>query len=129
VAYSYFDPRSNYGNAPGSWGGTQDASQVPLGNQYLVDNPQFAYTRFLHHLGAPDDDSPFAQWMRNQYARTQTGFGAALSVNPFLSYHNGYLQSLGNINDWRGRYESQSPELRGDSSQQYARGVRYLRGW
>jgi hypothetical protein len=128
MAYGYFNPQNPYGDMNLNWGGG-DWSQTQAGNLYLVNNPEFAYTRFLGHLGAPDDDSPFARWMRQQYGRTQTGYGAAASMNPLLSYHNGYLQSLGNLQDWRGRYEQMSPEQRGDASSQYSRGVRYLRGW
>jgi hypothetical protein len=76
---------------------------------------------------ADDDDSPYARWLRGQYARTQQGWGAAFARNPLLSYHADYLPSLGNADAWRQRFQSLTPGQRGEENAPFAPVTRTLR--
>jgi hypothetical protein len=123
----YYNAQNDYGNQAQNnpWG--DDFADTEVGNLYLQQNPNFAYVRYLGQLGADDDDSPYARWLRGQYARTQQGWGAAFARNPLLSYHADYLPSLGNADAWRQRFQSLTPGQRGEENAPFAPVTRTLR--
>ena len=96
-------------------------------NGYLENNQDAAYNRLLASLGVKQtDNSPYAQFLRNQFANTQLGYRTALAEDPTLLYQD-YLTRAGlnaaNINNWNGQYRqqflNQSPQQRGEYKQRY----------
>ena len=117
------DPFYTPGN---TYGAAFDWATTPLSNYYLEQNPRFAFGRYGAQQGVGiGDQSNFAKWFQSQFNNTQQGFGQALASNPMLQYQE-YLGGLGGMDDWRGRFNAQTPGQRGEQPGRFAPSVRWL---
>lgn len=116
--YNYYDANSQYGgNRPvGEWAST------PVGNQYLEDNQQAAFTRFLADRGYRDFTGQ-GEFARNQYGKVQAGYEAALGTNENLKFTD-YLSGLGD--KLQNQYLRMTPEQRGENVSAYSPRARYI---
>jgi len=95
---------------------------TPFGDQYLEDNHESAFTRWLAQNGY-GDNSLRSEYARNQYSKVNEGYGAALATNPFLKFQD-YLNTVGGTigNDWN----RLTAEERGETSRMFAPRARYV---
>lgn len=92
---------------------------------YLETNQDAAYNRYLASLGITQAmTNPFAQWARNQYGQTQTGFKTALAENPTITYQD-YLRRLG-FSDLYNQFQRLSPAQRGENQSRFVGPVRTI---
>ena len=106
----YYNPYSTYGGDAYGYTTPGAFSSSPLGNQYLEDNHDAAFTRALANWGyAPNTNQ--GEWGRNQFGRIDDAYKAALGTNPFLTFQN-YLSGVnGNLqNQWAGMTYQQRGE-------------------
>ena len=105
----FFDPSNTYG-------GTQDWLNTPLVRDYIEpDIPQGTYTDFLSQNGFGGMDRR-NQWARSQYGQTQSGYQAAVTRNPNLSYRDYLSQQFPTgLNEmWAGLTPGQRGEQQGN---------------
>ncbi len=121
TANPFYNPTATYGAFNGATGNTL----APWGNVILEQNPDAAFTRFGAQIGLPGDESPFARWFRQQFGRTQTGYGAAAATNPLLMYRD-YLGGLGSFADWQRRFMALTPQQRGEQQTAFAPAARWI---
>lgn len=92
---------------------------------YLENNQDAAYNRFLSSIGiGQSDTNPFAQYARNQYQQTQTGYKTAVAEDPTLSYQN-YLTRLG-FQPIYNQFMRLSPQQRGENRNRFVGPVRTI---
>ena len=93
-------------------------------NGYLENNQDIAYNRALAQLGVKQSDaSPYAQFLRNQFANMQLGYRTALAEDPTLLFQD-YLNraglgATGNAEPYRQMFLNQSPQRRGEYRSRY----------
>lgn len=96
---------------------------------YLEQNQDAAFTRWLNQQGIGlADMSPRAQYMRDQFRNTQTGFKAALASNPMLQYQGGADSYLGGLSIPKLTFNflKQSQRQRGMNNSMYGGPMRTL---
>lgn len=120
--YNYYNPSNDYGGGVNGWhpGAFQ---QTPLGHEYLENNQEASFTRWLADNGFRDFTGE-GEFARQQFGRVQTGHEAALATNPDLTFQN-YLQDMGG-QGLRNQYHRLTPEQRGESVRQYSPRARYI---
>jgi hypothetical protein len=118
TSYNYYDPQSTYGGnrGVGEW------ASSPVGSQYLEDNQQAAYTRWLASNGY-SNYTGLGEFARDQYSKVKTGYEAALGTNENLTFQ-GYLSGLGDSISQQ--YARLTPEQRGENSRAYSPRARYI---
>lgn len=61
---------------------------------YLEEQQDAAFTRQLAAMGIGlADTTPYANWVKEQFRNTQTGFKAALAEDPLTTYQ-GYIKDI-----------------------------------
>ena len=114
----WFDNTSQYG-------GNQAWQDTPFVKQYLEpDIPQGVYTDYLSQQGFGGMDRR-NMWAKSQYGNSQSGYQAALTRNPTLSYRDYLTQQMPQLNNiWAGL----TPGQRGESPTQFI-GPNRMIGW
>jgi hypothetical protein len=96
---------------------------------YLEQNQDAAFTRWMAQNGVSlSDMSPRAQFIRDQFKNTQTGFKTALASNPFLQYQGGADSYLGKLDFPKlvFNFLKQSPRQRGLDDSRYGGPMRTI---
>lgn len=114
----FFDPFSQYG-------GSQPWQDTSLVKDYIEpDIPQGVYTDFLSQNGFGGMDKRNS-WGRSLYGQTQSGYQAAITRNPNLSYRDYLSQQFptGLNNIWA----QMTPGQRGEQQSQFVGPTRMIR--
>lgn len=116
--YNYYNPGSTYGGGRGlgEWAST------PVGDNYLENNKEASFTRYLADRGIRDYTG-LGEFARGQFGKIKTGYEAALGTNENLTWQN-YLQGMGN--NLENEYRRLTPEQRGENASLYSTRARYI---
>lgn len=108
MAYNYFDPRAGYGGQRYGYN-PGDFATSPVGDTYLENNRDAAFTRFAAERGIVEN-SPMGRYWSSQQDNLERGYEASLATNPFLKFQSFLRQQEGALRDRQARL---TPEERG----------------
>jgi hypothetical protein len=111
----FYNPYNTYGGQQYGYGLGQFA-QTPLGGQYLEDNQDAAFTRFLANMGY-DPSTNLGDYARQQFGKIGDAFKAAQATNPFLKFTD-YLDQNGD-QTIRNQFQSLTYQQRGENPGQF----------
>jgi len=106
----YYQPYNTYGSQQYGYG-LGDFAQTPLGGQYLEDNHDAAFTRYLANMGYNPTTNQ-GDFARQQFGKVDDAFKAAQATNPFLKFTdylngvNGQIQNQWNSMTYQQRGEN-----------------------
>lgn len=121
----FFNP-GQFKQGTTDWLGTP-AISGPSG--FLEENQDAAFTRALGALGVGlNDTTPWANYMKEQFRNTQTGFKAALAERPTLTYQDYLKETMGNdaARNLRIQYDAMGPRARGYYPEQFGGAMRTI---
>lgn len=112
--------------------GTTDWTATPaIGGPsgYLEENQDAAYTRALAKAGIGlADQTPYADWVRNQFRNFQTGFKAGLAEDPTLTFQKYADDLLGpnGLSKLSMQFHKLAPRARGEFNSNWAGPMRTI---
>lgn len=117
-SYDYYDPWSSYGGE--QYGYTNPYGSNPwwdsqVGNSMINQNPRAAWGAYAYPMMNGSGSSAFDEWLQGQYQKAHAGFEAAQLTNPNMNFLKDYLPRFGGYEDWQRRFNSLSPQERGES--------------
>ena len=112
---NFFNPNSTYGSDRYTASGQGSFQQAPLGDRYLEDNQDAAWTRQLAQSGYRDYTTK-GEWARSQGSRMRNGYDAALATNPFLKFQDFARQNVGGLEE---TWKRMSADQRGERESMY----------